>query len=111
MPDALRNNRKQMVSDKKTPRKPERFPGRLFVSPSRAILLDYLNFQKIKFNLFNPVVLTEFCFAVTLEICDVGIQPDRNRKVPCVADAFKPAEDLVVRVSEVSSQMTMSFAV
>ena len=35
------------------------------------LLLKYLNFQIIKFNFFNKIILAEPCFIVAFEVCNI----------------------------------------
>lgn len=62
---------------------------------SFSVFFDNLNFKKIKIDLFDPVVLSEFRFAVAFKIGNVGIQPDRHCQIPGIADAVQSPENLV----------------
>lgn len=60
-----------------------------------SVFFDYLYFQIVEIDFFDPVVLTEFGFAVALEIRNIGIQPDRNSQIPGVADTVESPEYFV----------------
>lgn len=54
-----------------------------------------LDFQIIKINLFNEVILIKSGFVMFLEILDSGIQPDRISQIHFITDGFQPPEYFV----------------
>ena len=54
-----------------------------------------LNFQKIKVNLFDKIILPEPGPGMLLKIFHVGIQPDGLTKIKGIADVLQTAKNLV----------------
>ena len=60
-----------------------------------TVLFYNLDFQIIKINLFNEVILIKSGFVMFLEILDSGIQPDRISQIHFITDGFQPPEYFV----------------
>ena len=52
----------------------------------RLIFFDHLDFQIVKRNFFNEIILCKPCFAVPFKIGNSGFQPDRLPQIELQAD-------------------------
>ncbi len=59
------------------------------------IFFDYVNFQIVKINGFNEIILTEAGLRMAFEFVDGGIQPDRLSKIKLITDLVYCGKDLV----------------
>lgn len=60
-----------------------------------SVLLNHMNFQKIKINFFYKIVLTKARFAVPLKFGDGGFQPDGFAQIELQADFLQRVEYFV----------------
>ena len=59
------------------------------------ILLDHVNFQKIKIDFFYKIILTEAGFAVPLKVGHGCFEPDRFPQIKLQTDFFQSVKYLV----------------
>lgn len=91
--------------------------GKIPLSPFRASattnsqfpsLLNNMDFQVIKINGIHKIILIKSRLCMLLKFCDRYIQPDRLAQIKLIADFLQRIENLCVRVSSESSQITVS---
>lgn len=61
----------------------------------RTLFLCNLNFQIIKLQRFNKIILCEPRFRSPFKLRNIRIEPDRLRQIPGIADFIERTEDLV----------------
>ena len=61
----------------------------------RTLFLCNLNFQIIKLQRFNKIILCEPRFRSPFKLRNIRIEPDRLRQIPGITDFIERTEDLV----------------
>ena len=69
--------------------------NRIYANLRKSVLLNHMNFQIVKINGLNKIILCEPCFVVPFKFRDGGIQPNGLSQIKLIANVVQSLKNLM----------------